>query len=606
MDDSILEPLAAYKNLYEDLLSKNLDDAFDDLVKRSGIAVAKNRETAKAYRGEISTRDGYAKQAKKLDVIGTLLKAMIFICAIACAVGIAFLALDVTLAGALTLSVSALVILACVLALTLKVNPQKKGIDALVAEHQKKADEILKTAWQQMSALNALFDDSVTKTVIEKTVPLIKLDDNFKMRRYDYLSAKYGFGANNDENRSTIGILTGEILGNPFVVDRELVKSIVNHVYQGSIVIFWTTYYTDSEGHTHAQEHSQTLVATIEKPMPVFNEQTRLIYGNGAAPDLSFSHSPTHAEQLSADELKRKVKSGARRIRRKQDKALKNGKSSFTEMGNEQFDVLFNALDRDNEVQFRLLFTPLAQKNMLALMKDPAGFGDDFTFNKRRCLNYVSSEHSARWDMDTNSERYCSFDVDASRKIFKTFNQQYFKSLYFDLAPLLSIPLYQQYKPEEYIYKDSYHRNYTDYEAEFCANALGQNAFSHPASVTPSILKTALVDKQGETDSVEVTAYSYRTERRVEFVPRLGGDGLMHNVPVYWDEYIPLSRKSSVKLKELGYSGREYRNKAEEAPFKTILDRFSRKSYVHGILCCMTGEDDGDFDAEFEDLKNKK
>ena len=31
-------------------------------------------------------------------------------------------------------------------------------------------------------------------------------------------------------------------------------------------------------------------------------------------------------------------------------------------MANNEFDALFNGDDRDNEVEFRLLFTPLAQK----------------------------------------------------------------------------------------------------------------------------------------------------------------------------------------------------------------------------------------------------
>ena len=39
-------------------------------------------------------------------------------------------------------------------------------------------------------------------------------------------------------------------------------------------------------------------------------------------------------------------------------------------MGHPEFEVLFGAQNRNNEVQFRLLFTPLARKQLLALMKD--------------------------------------------------------------------------------------------------------------------------------------------------------------------------------------------------------------------------------------------
>ena len=54
--------------------------------------------------------------------------------------------------------------------------------------------------------------------------------------------------------------------------------------------------------------------------------------------------------------------------------------TNFTEMGNAKFDALFGAVDRNNEVEFRVLFTPLAQKNMLDLLTDKNHYGDDFYF----------------------------------------------------------------------------------------------------------------------------------------------------------------------------------------------------------------------------------
>lgn len=600
MDDSILEPLEAYKKSYKAQFSKALDNAFDDLVERSGIDVAANRATVKAYRAECAAQKAAEGKMSSVKALKGFCIFLIVAGCIAAVTGILLLVDGNVLAGAISLPIGAASVIAMALLLRFYFKPRQQNIQAIIGAHKRKADEHLGKAWAQMAPLNDLFDGDITKRLIEQTVPLVKLDDNFSMHRYDYLAGKYGFGANNSCSRSTIGILTGEILGNPFVVDRQLVTEMGEHTYTGSIVISWTTTYTDSEGHIHTQPHTQTLVASVTKPMPIYSKQTRLIYGNEAAPALSFSHEPSHAEKMSENQLDRRVKTGVKRIRRKQKKALKTGTSGFTEMGNEQFDVLFNALDRDNEVEFRLLFTPLAQKNMLALMTDPAGFGDDFRFYKRRCLNYISSEHSANWDMDTRSFRYCSFDVDASRRTFFGFNRQYFKSLYFDLAPLLSIPLYQQHKPGEYIYKEKYHRNYTDYEAEYCANMLGQDEFRHPASATPSILKTSLIDKYGRTDRIEVTAYSYRVEKRVDFVSVFGGDGRLHAVPVPWDEYVPIERTSAVQLKELGYTEREYRKMAATSPLQGILEGYGQHAYAHGILCCKAAAVDGDLDAKLD------
>jgi hypothetical protein len=48
------------------------------------------------------------------------------------------------------------------------------------------------------------------------------------------------------------------------------------------------------------------------------------------------------------------------------------------------------------------------------------------------------------------------------------------------------------------------------------------------------------VGSQGQTDETCITAYSYDIEKRVDFVPVYGGDGYFHDVPVEWDEYLPL------------------------------------------------------------------
>ncbi|MDE6302379.1 MAG: hypothetical protein K2M36_02190, partial [Clostridia bacterium] len=402
-----------------------------------------------------------------------------------------------------------------------------------------------------------------------------------------------------DNTRSTMAILTGEILGNPFVVDRELVRTMGTQTYTGSIVIHWTTTYRDSEGKTHTQHHSQTLTASVTKPKPYYSQQTRLIYGNEAAPNLCFSHKPSHAERLSDKALESKVKSGSKKIQKLHEKQIKNGGSNFTEMGNSEFDVLFGALDRNNEVEFRLLFTPLAQKNMLALMKDDYAFGDDFYFTKSHCLNYISSEHSARWDLDTHYTRYQSYDVDDALAKFKSFNHHYFKSLYFELAPLLSIPLYQQHKPKEYIYKDSYFRNYTSYEAEYAVNKMGKRVFEHSLAATEAILKTNFVAKDGSSDKVGVTAHSFRTEDRVDFVTVLGGDGHMHSVPVHWLEYIPVQQYSTVKMKQLNMTDKEFNRKMSNSVFSSAINsNGSARVFAHSILCCLVSANNISFDTD--------
>ena len=71
----------------------------------------------------------------------------------------------------------------------------------------------------------------------------------------------------------------------------------------------------------------------------------------------------------------------------------------FTSMSNTDFEVLFDALDRTDEVQFRTLFTPLAQTNMVSLIRSQTGYGDDFVFVKANRMNFVATDHSQGRDI---------------------------------------------------------------------------------------------------------------------------------------------------------------------------------------------------------------
>ena len=129
---------------------------------------------------------------------------------------------------------------------------------------------------------------------------------------------------------------------------------------------------------------------------------------------------------------------------------------------------------------------------------------------------------------------------------------EYFKSVFFDLAPVLALPLYRQQKPREFIYRDVYPANYTGREAEVLANRLGYAPFAHIDSKTDCILKARPLQKNGLSDRVAVTAYSFDTAERVDLVPMYGGDGRMHEVPVYWTEYLPVYNTAEMALKEVG------------------------------------------------------
>ena len=595
-NDGILEPIKYYDETLKDGFSLEAEKFFDGLVKKSGVNVDENRALSAKYREKRALADGAAAKLSKLKGV----QAAIIVYAVLAIITSIYLFAKIGTVAAN--AVGGTLIFTAVVAIIIIFTVMLKKISASKAESDElseKADEIKARAEESIAPLNGLFESSMTIDLIRKAVPIIKIDKNFDIRRYDYMHGKYGFGENTDQSQSTIALMSGEIVGNPFVIERRLKMTMGFETYHGSRIITYTEHYTDSDGKSRTRTVSETLYATVTKPKPFYSESTVLVYGNDAAPKLVFSRKPSHAETLTDKQAQRAVSKGAKKLRKKtlKDASDDDPTTNYTKMGNDEFEVLFNATDRNDEVEFRLLFTVLAQRNMVALMRGKSGYGDDFYFNKRKCLNYIKSEHFQDFETDDACERYLSYDLEIERKNFVDYNCEYFRKFYFLFAPVLSIPLYQQQKPREYIYQKTFHRNVTSYEAERLANAVGQGAFENPASETPSILKTELMTKAGGSDKVSVKAYSFRIERRCEEVPVFGGDGRSHLVSVYWDDYIPISNLSVMDIKELGYSEREF---SESKKAQAAKGRGKAWAYSHGIFARAAFKADAELDKEFD------
>ena len=283
------------------------------------------------------------------------------------------------------------------------------------------------------------------------------------------------------------------------------------------------------------------------KPKPFYSFNTFLAFGNQAAPDLNFSRENCHFERLSEKALERKIKRGENKLQRQASKAMKNG-GQFQEMANSEFDVLFGANDRDHEVQVRLMYTHLAQRNTVDLIKDKKYYGDDFDFTKMGKFNVIMSEHAQNWNINTSADNYKSYDIDLARSKFINFNNEFFKSVFFDFAPLLSIPAYLE-EPCAILEENlNYRSNFTRYEHEVMANQADYYQLVHKDSRTEAILKTEFIKAESTADIIGITAYSYETYDRVDFIPVLGGDGRIHAVPVPWIEYLPVMKTTRARI----------------------------------------------------------
>lgn len=275
------------------------------------------------------------------------------------------------------------------------------------------------------------------------------------------------------------------------------------------------------------------------------------MYGNDAAPNLSFSRQPSGLTGKDG-ELWSSIRKKWRLSRLKAYSRNLEDDSNFTLMNNHEFETWFHAKDRDNEVEFRLLFTPVAQTQMLNLMKDTkVGYGDDFTFIKQKKVNVLFSKHLAEASIDTDPSLFYNWDYDAAAAFFTSFNERYFKDAYFALAPLLSIPLYQQMRTHEEIWKGVLDGSPSSFwEHESVANYYGEDKFAHPSCITRSLLKTEVVQRENGENTISVTAYGYRGEERIDYEEVYGGDGKWHEVAVPWTEYLPVQKTSDMYLSE--------------------------------------------------------
>lgn len=538
MQKDIYDPLKEYVNVYRDKFKEVAEKTFAELAAEAQVDVGKNRETCRRIYSEENSLSKVMTSIRWQKVWRVLL----WLCV---AVGfiVGFTMYDVL--DYVDLLIVGFVIFGALGLLFTDINPKIKEMKSERDKLTAKVDKLKKEAWQQMAPLNNLYDWDVLTRMMTKTVPRLEFDPYFTTQRLADLKATYGWSDSFNAGRSVVYSHSGLINGNPFVICRTRKMEMGTKTYYGEKTIHWTTEETDSDGKTRTVHHSETLVASVTAPYPEYFEKTRLIYGNTAAPDLIFYRKQSGLAD-SEGSLKFKMK---RRSLRKKSRDLSN--ADFAMMTNEEFEVAFDTSNRNNNQQYALLFTPLAQESMMNLLKDDkVGFGDDFDFGKQRMINVIFSKHMQSLNLDMNPQQYKGFDYDKAEADFYAINSRYFRAIYFCFAPLLCVPMYQQIRPQEDIYGRNMQQHSSFWEHEALANFWGQGRFKHPSCVTNCILKTEQLQTIGDNSTIKVNAYGYRTEQHLEYVSKWGGDGHLHHVPVYWDEYLPVTGSGMIYLKE--------------------------------------------------------
>lgn len=538
MVEDIYDPLDEYVNTFAPRFRQVAKDTFAQLSKEAGVDINANRQTCK----QLYKAQGDLKSVK------SKLCWTIFLCVVmwggAIGGGIAIYNMYDSFEP-WEIVLIAIGIATALLLLFWKIQPLIKRLKSERNGLIEKTTKLEKEAWQQMAPLNRLYDWDILTRMMSQTVPKLEFDPYFTTQRLADLQEVYGWDGTFNQERSVIYSHSGLINGNPFVLCRTRKMEMGTKTYYGHKTIYWTTRERGSDGKMHTVRHSETLTASVTAPYPGYYEKTRLIYGNTAAPDLKFYRKQSGLANCEGSLSYR----WQRRKLRKKSRDLTN--NDFAMMTNEEFEVAFDTSNRNSNQQYALLFTPLAQANMLKLLKDSsASYGDDFDFEKNCMINTILPDHIQSIDLDMNPHQYQNFDYDKAEKDFYDINAQYFRAIYFCFAPLLCVPMYQQIRSQENIYGRDMQRHSAFWEHEALANFWGQDHFKHPQCVTDCILKTKKEQTSGDSSSVTVYAYGYRVEQRISYITKWGGDGRTHKVPVYWDEYLPVTGKRRMDIAE--------------------------------------------------------
>ena len=552
--EEILAPVDEYRKRYKDEFAENARQEYENLVAQSAVDEAANGKTVAKIRALEKVINKFSEYLNALKGGRTFLVLIaIFSTAVA---GVYILQQFDMLQGvykvsrkqgAVALGFSPVSIYLIFGVLNEFIEKTAKSLDA----KRKLFDALMKEAWAQMAPLNRLFQWDTVAKVIMKTIPLVQIDKFLSASRMNQLIQHYHWQNPYYKNRSVLCCQSGTINGNPWLIFEALIQQWGYASYSGSLQVTYEVKERrlDSDGNyrTYYVTKTETLTATLEKPVPSYHRKKFLLYGNDAAPDLCFSREPNSLSQGSDGFWgKLRLRWKIRRLQRKS----RSVKTDYTLTDNSEFDACFNALDRNNEQQFRLLFTVLAQEQMLKILRDTkCGYGDDFSFEKKKGLNVLTSSHLNNNDVSCSPATFRNYELAASRKSFNEYSNNFFRVFYFSLAPIFAIPLYQQYRSEPDGTGEQAAGAASLFEYETLANDYGQKAFAPVDAATQCILKSQVVEQNGTSAKVAVTANSYKAVPRRDYVSVRAENGHYYDVPVDWIEYLPTSHTSFLAAK---------------------------------------------------------
>lgn len=563
MEERIYDITDRYINEFKDKHNKNVEEYFQELTKKSRLDVQDNNKTVKEYNEAENLSEKTHKKITALKVIGIIQGVLLGILAI---VFIAYLALKRTsvdgieeMSAQMGFVAIPIVAISLLVTFSILIAFKVKKLNKVFDENKKIAKERFEKAVSQMQPLNDLFETHTYQKLFTKTWSMITFDPVFDSKKFELMCKKYGLYDNKaNKNRSALYVQSGHINGSPFMISRVRGMKMVDHVYTGSLTISWSEY-NGKEWVTR----SETLYASLTKPVAKYDETNSIVFASEAMPNLSFSRRPNLKNLSAMNEKKyeKYIHKQEKELNKYSERQMKAGRD-FTPLSNTEFEIIFGALNRDNEHEFRMFATPQTQVEMKKLIvgtKEGIPY-DDFNFEKYKMLTKITTGTLQKTDISSEPSDFSGYDYEEVKRRFIKLNNEYFYGIYFAFAPILAVNAYQDTKPAEYIYKDVYGTKFCNWQHEAIVNAFPRSDLAHSDCKTKCILKTEPFHTNKYGDGIKATAYGFNIIPRVTEISVYGGDGNYHLVPVYWDEYIPVEKTTTIGVMESQLTIPEYRN----------------------------------------------
>ncbi|WP_416755317.1 MAG1210 family protein [Mycoplasma sp. VS42A] len=416
-------------------------------------------------------------------------------------------------------------------------------------------NELLKNNVKPLKNLSTL--DGIEKEIADKIFPFINLNVKTSQSAMEVASL-WEVAASlipNKRNKSVRYVKSGVLNGFPFLYLSTKNMKYENVTYRGTMqVTYLKTRKVTRNGSSTVEsyKYTETLVAYHTAPAPKYYVEDALYYYNDAAPSLSFTRTPNHADEFNKSQLNKFIKKQSKLFENEYKKAINKNTSFQPILGNLTFESLFNCLDRDNEAAYRLLFTPLAQKQYeKLLLTREFSDGDNFILNKQGNFHKLIKPQLSHIEAKVPFDQYIeSFDnwglgYNELKEGFIQAYRQGMESLYKALVPFMAIPLYLD-RQNNHELVNNYTENIAVEQLEADINSIRSDFYRdglrHEDSTGEQIYCVSNKTQNGNQVNYSITAYGHQEIPRVEYVTVKAGNGQKYQVPVEWIEYIEVEK----------------------------------------------------------------